>query len=71
VQISDRGFQLENALLRVGPVWVGLGFLAIAISIALGAVAGRYHYLADAILGFLVAGAAWLGGTALAGGAAG
>ena len=56
------------ALLRVGPVWAGLGFLAVAISIALGAVAGRYHYAADAILGFLVAGAAWLAGTALAAG---
>jgi membrane-associated phospholipid phosphatase len=47
-------------LLRLGPLWVGLGFLLVAISIALGAVAGRYHYAADAILGFLVASAAFL-----------
>jgi membrane-associated phospholipid phosphatase len=47
-------------LLRFGPAWVGLGFLFIALSIALGAVAGRYHYAADAILGALVALAAFL-----------
>lgn len=34
---------------------VGLAFLALGISIALGAVAGRYHYAADVILGALVA----------------
>jgi hypothetical protein len=43
------------SMLGIGPLWVGLGFGAIAISIALGAVAGRYHYLADAILGFAAA----------------
>jgi len=53
-------------LLRLGPLWVGLGFLFIAISIAAGAVAGRYHYAADAILGAIVALAAFLAETALA-----
>jgi hypothetical protein len=37
-------------------------FLWIAVSIALGAVSGRYHYALDAILGFLVAGTAMLVG---------
>jgi hypothetical protein len=41
-------------LLRLAP-GVGLAFLALAISIALGAVAGRYHYAADVALGALVA----------------
>jgi membrane-associated phospholipid phosphatase len=41
-------------LLRVS-VPVGIVFLIIAISIALGAVLGRYHYAADAILGATVA----------------
>jgi PAP2 superfamily protein len=39
---------------------VGLLFLGVAILIALGAVAGRYHYAADAILGVMVALAAFL-----------
>jgi PAP2 superfamily protein len=43
------------ALLLTGPLWVGLGFVGIAMSIALGAVAGRYHYGPDAILGVLTA----------------
>lgn len=34
---------------------VGLAFLALGISIALGAVAGRYHYAADVLLGALMA----------------
>ena len=42
-------------LLELGPTAVGLGFLWIAISIAMGAVAGRYHYAADGILGFALA----------------
>ncbi|HLI86865.1 MAG TPA: phosphatase PAP2 family protein [Bryobacteraceae bacterium] len=42
-------------LLRLAPAWIGLIFLLVALSIAVGAVAGRYHYAADAILGFLVA----------------
>jgi hypothetical protein len=53
-------------LLRVGPLWMGLGFLWIAISIALGAVGGRYHYAADAIFGAAAAVAAFLTGLALA-----
>jgi hypothetical protein len=51
------------SLLRLGPQPAGLIFLWIAVSIALGAVSGRYHYALDAILGFLVAGAALLAGS--------
>ena len=46
-------------LLRLNP-WAGLAFLFVAISIALGAVAGRYHYLADAIAGTALALAVFL-----------
>ncbi len=35
--------------------WVGWVFLAVALVIAAGAVLGRYHYLADAIFGALLA----------------
>lgn len=51
--------QSALVLLRLAP-WQGLVFLAIAISIALGAVAGRYHYAADAVLGAIVAAVAFL-----------
>jgi membrane-associated phospholipid phosphatase len=53
-------------LLRVAPLWVGGLFLLLAISIALGAVIGRYHYAADAVLGALVASVAFLADTAIA-----
>ena len=53
-------------MLDVGSWWVGLGFLWVAISIALGAVGGRYHYAADAILGGLVGLIGFLAGIALA-----
>ncbi len=53
-------------LLRVAPLWVGLVFLFLAISIALAAVLGRYHYAADAVLGVLVAVAAYLADTVVA-----
>jgi hypothetical protein len=53
------------SLLWLGPVWAGAVFLVVAISIALGAVSGRYHYAADAILGAIVACAALLAGTLL------
>lgn len=46
-------------MLQIAP-WIGLVFLALAVCIALGAVAGRYHYAADVILGALVAIAAFL-----------
>ena len=36
---------------------VGAAFLAVAVAIAAGAVLGRYHYLADAILGAALAAA--------------
>jgi PAP2 superfamily len=48
-------------LLRLD-VAVGMVFVGIAISIALGAVAGRYHYTIDAILGAIVAVGAYLTG---------
>jgi membrane-associated phospholipid phosphatase len=54
------------AMLELCPLWVGLGFMAIAIGIALGAVAGRYHYGVDAIVGVAFAFAAFLAGTLLA-----
>ncbi len=41
-------------LLRLVP-WAGLVFLGMAVSIAAGAVGGRYHYAADAILGAALA----------------
>jgi len=53
------------SLLWLGPFWAGVAFSVVAVSIALGAVGGRYHYAVDAILGFLVAGAALLLGTIL------
>src|SRR5690348_959355 len=46
-------------MLQVAP-WIGLIFLALAVCIAVGAVAGRYHYAADVILGALVAIVAFL-----------
>jgi hypothetical protein len=48
------------ALLHAGPLWAGIAFLAIGIAIAFGAVAGRYHYAADAVLGIVTAAVAWL-----------
>ena len=55
------------ALLHTGPLWAGASFLLIGFGITLGAVAGRYHYTADAILGLLTAAAAWLAGIGLVG----
>src|SRR4051794_26988698 len=46
------------ALIRLDPR-VGAAFLCIALSIPFGAVFGRYHYAADAILGAAVALAAF------------
>ncbi len=53
-------------LLHLAPMWVGLTFLWIAISISLGAIAGRYHYAADVILAAIVAVAVFLIETVLA-----
>jgi len=53
-------------LLRFGPPWLGFLFLWTAISISLGAVAGRYHYAADAIVAATVALAVFLTETAIA-----
>ena len=52
-------------LLDLAPLWVGVIFLWVALSIALGAVAGRYHYAADSILGVLLAVGAFLAGIAV------
>ena len=52
---------------QTGPLWAGALFLVIGFAIALGAVAGRYHYTADAILGLLTAAAAWLAEVGLVG----
>lgn len=38
----------------------GAAFAVLALSIAAASVLGRYHYLADAVLGFAVAVVAWL-----------
>lgn len=35
-------------------IWIGIGFLWIAFSIAAAVVIRRYHYLADAVLGILI-----------------
>jgi len=51
-------------LLQIAPP-VGLAFLALALSIALGAALGRYHYAADVILGALLALAVFLVGRAV------
>lgn len=39
-------------ILRVAPT-IGIAFLVVAISIAIGAVIGRYHYAADAVAAVL------------------
>jgi membrane-associated phospholipid phosphatase len=43
------------ALLRLIPI-MGLVFLWVSISLGIGAVLGRYHYAADAILAAMIAG---------------
>jgi len=51
------------AAIEVGrhTAWGGAAFGVIAVSIAAAAVVGRYHYLADVVLGAIVAlGAAWI-----------
>jgi membrane-associated phospholipid phosphatase len=53
------------SLMWLGPIWGGVILLVIAMSIAFGAVTGRYHYAADAMLGTLVACAALLLGATL------
>jgi hypothetical protein len=45
----------------------GCVLMAVALSIAAGSVAGRYHYLADAVTGVLVAVAAYLMASAVPG----
>jgi membrane-associated phospholipid phosphatase len=60
-------FACALVLLRLGPLWVGPMFLFIAISICLGAVAGRYHYTMDVVLGIILAVTVFLTETALTG----
>jgi membrane-associated phospholipid phosphatase len=52
-------FAVSLVLLRYTPL-VGLVFLFISIWISLGAVAGRYHYALDVLLGAATAGAVFL-----------
>ena len=47
------------ALLRLVPL-AGLVFLWVSMSIAVGAVVGRYHYAADALIGAGLAAAVFL-----------
>lgn len=47
------------ALLRFLPA-AGAAFLVLALGIAVGAVLGRYHYVADALIGIALAGAVFL-----------
>jgi hypothetical protein len=49
-------------LLRLVPV-VGAGFLAVAISIAVGAIAGRYHYAIDVFAATAISATVFLVGT--------
>jgi hypothetical protein len=49
-----------RVLLETGPMRVGLGFLGASGGVAFGAMAGRYHYGADAVLGLVFAAAAFL-----------
>ena len=49
------GLAISDAL----PV-AGAAFVALAVSIAAASVLGRYHYLADAVLGFAIAVGAWM-----------
>jgi membrane-associated phospholipid phosphatase len=39
--------------------WAGLGFLALALSICVACVVGRYHYVVDVVAGALLALALW------------
>ncbi len=52
-------FSISLALLHLLPL-AGLAFLWISVSIAIGAVLGRYHYAADAFIGAAVALAVFL-----------
>lgn len=42
-----------------GPAWACASMLVAALAVSAGAVLGRYHYLADAIAGWVVATAVW------------
>lgn len=52
-------FATAFALMPV-QIEAGIAFLAIAVSISLATVLGRYHYAVDTVLGFAVALGAWL-----------
>jgi hypothetical protein len=47
-------------MFRHMPPPVGIAYLIVAISIMAGAVAGRYHYVADVVLGAVVASIGYL-----------
>lgn len=48
------GFAVVGAL-----PWAGLGLLALAVSICVGCVVGRYHYVIDVMAGAALAAAIW------------
>jgi len=43
-----------------GVSWVTALFVVLAISMTIACIVGRYHYVADAVTGALLAGAVWL-----------
>ena len=52
-------FATALAVVSVTPI-AGIGFLALALSISIATVVGRYHYVVDTVLGALVAIAIWV-----------
>jgi membrane-associated phospholipid phosphatase len=52
---------LAVAFALIGPLpWLGAIFLALAISIGVACVAGRYHYVLDVLAGAVLAVAIWI-----------
>jgi membrane-associated phospholipid phosphatase len=60
------GMACALVMFRLAPLWLGMLFLGVAVSIAIGAVGGRYHYVTDAVLGAAAAVVAFLIGTVAA-----
>ena len=53
---AAEAFAVALMTLEVSPGPVGFGMLLAAVAVSAGAVLGRYHYAADALSGWLVAG---------------